>query len=131
MTKNYSAAVPVISTSNVIETVRYFEQTLGFDQQWIWGDPPVYAGVKAGGAMLYITHDPDTANAIRERGLTPDIFLWVTDIDSVYDQHRANDADIVEQLTPRAWGARQYVIREPNGYRLKVAEPYERGEIRT
>ncbi|MBZ5595130.1 MAG: VOC family protein [Acidobacteriia bacterium] len=128
MTKNYSAAVPVISTSNVIETVRYFEQTLGFEQQWIWGDPPVYAGLKAGGATLYITHDPDTANAIGERGLAPDIFLWVSDIDSVYEQHRANDADIVEQLATRVWGARQYVIREPNGYRLKVAEPYEKEE---
>src|SRR6266513_1369782 len=71
---NYSCAVPVIGTADVAGTISYFEQTLGFKQQWIWGEPPVYAGVKAGGALLYICHDPELATAIRERRLTPDIF---------------------------------------------------------
>jgi uncharacterized glyoxalase superfamily protein PhnB len=123
--ENYNAAVPVIATADVAHTIRYFEQTLGFEQQWTWGDPPVYAGVKAGRAILYITHDPGTAAAIKERHLAPDIFLWVSHIDQVYDQHRAKNADIVEELAARPWGVRQYVVREPNGYHLKVAEPYE------
>lgn len=122
---NFASAVPVIATTDVVATVHYFEQTLGFKQQWIWGDPPVYAGLKAGGAMLYVTHDPDLAATIRERRLGPDIFLWVNDIDSVYHQHRARRADITEELTARPWGVRQYVIREPNGYLLKVAESNE------
>ena len=82
----------------------------------------MYAGVKAGDAELYITHDPETAAAIRERRLAPDVFLWVSDIEKVYDQHRANGAVIAEELAERPWGVRQYVVREPNGYNLKVAE---------
>jgi catechol 2,3-dioxygenase-like lactoylglutathione lyase family enzyme len=121
-TRNFSASVPVIATADVVSTVRYFEHTLGFQQQWIWGEPPVYAGVRAGGAMIYITHDPDLAATIKERRLGPDVFLWVNDIDSVYRQHSAQGADIKEELTSRPWGVRQYVIREPNGYLLKVAE---------
>jgi hypothetical protein len=105
--KNFSSAVPVIATSDVLSTVRYFEQTLGFKQQWIWGDPPVYAGVRAGGALLYVTHDSELASTIRERCLAPDIFLWVSDIDSVYAHHRAARADITEELATRPWGVRQ------------------------
>ena len=89
------------------------------------GQPSGYAGVKAGGALLYICQDTDLAAAIRERRLGPDIFLWVNDIDSVNRQHRANHANIEEELTARPWGVRQYVVREPNGYRLKVAESFE------
>jgi catechol 2,3-dioxygenase-like lactoylglutathione lyase family enzyme len=122
---HYSSAVPVIGTADVAGTISYFEKTLGFKQQWIWGEPPVYAGVKAGGALLYICHDPKLASAIRERQLTPDIFLWVRDIGSIYEQHRAQHADITEELTERPWGVRQYVIREPNGYHLKIAESIE------
>ena len=121
---NYTSAVPVISASDVAATVAYFEQTHGFKQPWSWGEPPVYAGIKAGGAILYVTHDPELATAIRERGLAPDIFLWVRDIDTIYDQHRSQGAEITEELKERPWGVRQYVVREPNGYRLKIAESF-------
>jgi catechol 2,3-dioxygenase-like lactoylglutathione lyase family enzyme len=125
---HFTSAVPVVATSDVAGTVRYFEQTLGFKQQWTWGDPPVYAGVRAGDALLYVTHDADLASTIKERQLAPDIFPWVTDIDSVYAQHRAAKADIAEELTMRPWGVRQYVVREPNGYLLKVAESQKEEE---
>ena len=130
MTKidSYRAAVPVIGTADVTETIRYFEQTLGFEKQFVWGEPPVYAGVKAGGALVYICHDPDLAAAIRDRRLKPDIFLWVNDVDGVYEQHRANGAEIKEELAARPWRTRQYVVREPNGYCLKIAEAPEAEE---
>ena len=120
--QNFASAVPVIATADVYATVHYFEQILGFKQQWVWGDPPVYAGIRAGNALLYITHDPALAMTIQDRHLSPDIFLWVTNIDYVYAQHRSTSAQITEELTECPWGVRQYVIREPNGYLLKVAE---------
>jgi catechol 2,3-dioxygenase-like lactoylglutathione lyase family enzyme len=120
--QNFASAVPVIATADVCATVHYFEQTLGFKQQWVWGDPPVYAGIRAGNALLYVTHDPALAGTLQDRNLSPDIFLWVTDIDSIYAQHQSTNAHITEELTERPWGVRQYVIREPNGYLLKVAE---------
>ena len=86
------------------------------------GRPSGLCRVRAGDALLYVTHDADLASTIKERQLAPDIFLSVTDIDSVYAQHRAAKADIAEELTMRPWGVRQYVVREPNGYLLKVAD---------
>ena len=121
----FNSAVPVLATDDVPATVVYFENTLGFKQQWIWGDPPVYAGIRAGGALLYVTHDPALASTIRDRQLAPDIFLWVRGIDEIYQQHRNTNAEIVEELSARPWGVRQYVVREPNGYRLKIAESFE------
>jgi catechol 2,3-dioxygenase-like lactoylglutathione lyase family enzyme len=118
----FTNAVPVIATQSVEKTVAWFERTLGFERQWSWGDPPVYAGILAGGAELYITEDVALFIAIEEQQLRPEIFLWVTDIDAIYAQHRARGAEITEELTTRAWGLRQYVIREPNGYLLKIAE---------
>jgi len=49
----------------------------------------------------------------------------VRGIDQVYDAHREREVEIVEELATRPWGVRQYVVREPNGYHLKVAEPFE------
>jgi uncharacterized glyoxalase superfamily protein PhnB len=121
----FHSAVPVIATEDVAGSVEYFVRTLGFARDFVWGDPPVYAGVKAGSAEIYLTHDAATSRAIRERGLAPDVFLWVTEIDGIYAEHCARGADIVEALSERPWGARQYVVREPNGYHLKIAEASE------
>jgi catechol 2,3-dioxygenase-like lactoylglutathione lyase family enzyme len=118
---NYSSAIPVVGTEDVLATLSYFEDKLGFERQFVWGDPPVYAGVRAGEALLYITHDPALAAAIRDRNLEPEIFIWVNDIETIYAYHQAN-AKITEPLTERPWGVRQYVVREPSGYRLKIAE---------
>jgi uncharacterized glyoxalase superfamily protein PhnB len=123
--ENYRAAVPVVATEDVAGTVDYFVQTLGFEQDWTWGDPPIYAGLKAGDVLLYINYDPETAVAIQQAELAPEIFLWVSEIESVYEQHLANGAEIVEELSARPWGALQYVVRDPNGYWLKIAEDVE------
>jgi catechol 2,3-dioxygenase-like lactoylglutathione lyase family enzyme len=116
------SAVPVIATDDVVETVRYFEDVLGFEKEWVWGDPPVYAGLKAGEGIVYVNYDPDLAETIEEDGLAPEIFLWVERIEEVYDQHRRNGAEIIEELSERPWKAKQYVVLEPNGYRIKIAE---------
>jgi uncharacterized glyoxalase superfamily protein PhnB len=118
----FRAAVPVLCTEDVAASMQYLEHILGFVEQFRWGDPPVYAGVKAGDALLYVCHDPAMARAIREHELGPDVFLWVEGVDALYAMHRTRGADIVEALEDRPWGARQYVVREPNGYRLKIAQ---------
>jgi catechol 2,3-dioxygenase-like lactoylglutathione lyase family enzyme len=116
------SVVAVIATDDVMETVRYFEDVLGFHKEWVWGDPLEYVGLKAGEGIVYVNYDPDLAGAIEEDGLAPEIFLWVERIEEVYDQHRRNGAEIIEELSERPWKAKQYVVLEPNGYRIKIAE---------
>jgi uncharacterized glyoxalase superfamily protein PhnB len=112
----------VIASSDVLKTVAYFVQVLGFEQQWIWGEPPVYAAICAGQALIYISHDPVLARAILESRLAPDVYFWVEEIESLYARHAANGARILEKLETRPWGTRQYSVLEPNGYHLKIAE---------
>lgn len=119
---HFKTAVPVIASSDVMKTVAYFVQVLGFEQQWIWGEPPVYAGICAGQALIYISHDPALARAIQESRLAPDVYFWVEEIESLYARHSANGAQILEKLETRPWGTRQYSVLEPNGYHLKIAE---------
>jgi len=118
----YVNAVPVIATDDVRYTVAYYEQILGFTQHFIFGDPPVYAGIERNGVLIYITLDARLASTLKESDLHPDLFLWVDDIDKVYEEHKQRGAKIFEEIADRPWDARQYVIEDPNGYRLKIAE---------
>jgi len=44
-------------------------------------------------------------------------------VDAVFAEHKRRGAKIVEDIADRTWDARQYVVEDPNGYYLKVAEP--------
>ena len=92
------------ATDDVTASVDYFVRVLGFAPEFLWGDPPVYAGVNAGKAVIYFARDSEMARAIREHGLAPELFLWVTGVDSVYARHEAAGAIIVEALSDRPWG---------------------------
>lgn len=118
----FKAAVPVISTSDVRGSIDYYRRVLGFREHFVFGNPPVYAGVERDGVLLYLTHDPTMAEMLRTHALHPDIFLWVQDVDRAFAEHRARGATIIEAVSNRAWDARQYVLEDPNGYRLKIAE---------
>jgi PhnB protein len=61
--------------------------------------------------------------ALKEKSLHPDLFIWVTNADHFYTMHLKNGADIIEEISDRPWGSRQYVVRDLNGYNLKFAQP--------
>ena len=117
------STVPVISTDDIQKSLAYYQDVLGFVFDFQYGDPPVYAGVNAGNAEIYFTYNPEHARLVREQALGPDIFIWVTDAEDLFRMHERNGAEIIEPITDRPWGARQYVVREPNGYNLKFAQP--------
>jgi uncharacterized glyoxalase superfamily protein PhnB len=121
----YRNAVPVIATADVRSTVSYYKDILGFNQHFVFGDPPVYAGIERDGVLLYIALDAKLALAVETSDLHPEIFLWVQDVDKVFEEHKRRGARIFEEISDRPWDARQYVIEEPNGYHLKVAEPID------
>jgi uncharacterized glyoxalase superfamily protein PhnB len=121
----YKKAVPVIATADVRSTIEYYTRVLDFREHFVFGDPPVYAGVERDGVLLYICLDSGLARTLENLGLHPEIFLWVKDVDKVFDEHKARGAKIVEDVADRPWDARQFVIADPNGYHIKIAEPID------
>lgn len=117
------SAVPVIATDDIQKSITYYTEVLGFEPDYIYGDPPVFGGVKSGDVEIYFSLDPDFAKLIRDGKVYPEIFIWVTDVSIVFQKHFNNGAAIVEEISDRHWGARQYVVRDINNYHLKFAQP--------
>jgi len=117
--------VPVIASADVRETIEYYVNVLGFQQHFIYGDPPVYAGVTRDDSLLYITLDAALVQQIQNGGLNPDVFLWVEGVDELYQEHKTKGAKIFEEVADRPWDARQYVIEDPSGYHLKIGQPID------
>ena len=123
LSKGIHSAVPVIATDNIEMSIEYYTSVLGFSPDFEFGDPIVFAGVKSADTEIYFTYDPDMASLIAEKKISPEIFIWISKADQLYEGHKANGAEIVEPVSDRPWGSRQYVIKDPNGYHLKFAQP--------
>ena len=124
--KSIHSAVPVVVTDDIEKSILYYTDILGFSPDFKYGEPPAYAGVRSGDVEIYFTLDAELTNLYKESKLHPEVFIWVEDAQSLFNLHVQQGADIVEPVADRPWGARQYVIRELNGYHLKFAQSLNR-----
>src|SRR5215213_185626 len=113
------STVPVIATDDIESSIAYYINVLGFAFDFKYGEPTVYAGVKGGSAELYFTKDAALVNTLKEESFYPEIFIWIEDAATSFQEHTSKGAELVEPVSDRPWGAKQYVIRDINGYHLK------------
>jgi len=52
---------PIFPVADVVATVSYYREVLGFAEGWTWGEPPDFGGVRWGkvGAMFALQSGPD------------------------------------------------------------------------
>ncbi len=117
------STVPVVATDDIPKSISYYTKVLGFSPDFQFGDPVVYAGVKSGEAEIYFAYDPNLVKAIQKEVFSPEIFIWITEADKLYQEHANKGAEIIDAISDRPWGARQYSVKDINGYHLKFAQP--------
>lgn len=106
---------PVFAVKDLGETLGFYRDVLGGVDEWTYGEPAEFGGIRLGGALLKFNRQPELA----ERVAGHEHFIYCDAIDAVYEQHRAAGAPIVQELRSQPWGMREYVVGDPSGYRLR------------
>lgn len=109
---------PIFAVRDVIATVAYYQEVLGFSEEWLWGDPPDFGGVSWGKASVMFDQDPALADHVEGHSH----FFFVEEVDALYSLHKANGAEILAPLEAKPWGLREYSVRDLNGYHLRFGE---------
>jgi GNAT superfamily N-acetyltransferase len=116
-TATLSHVEPILPVDNIVETVDYWHNVLGFADKWTWGEPPNHGGVAWQGAFVQFSHNPKLAAASKGNA----IFIRVKNLPSLYEFHQKKNAEIVEPLENKPWGMSGYTVREINGYYVVFA----------
>ncbi|HEV3081134.1 MAG TPA: GNAT family N-acetyltransferase [Gemmataceae bacterium] len=114
-----SRSEAILAVADVVATVRYYRDKLGFTGEWLWGEPPTFAGVTWGKVGVLFCLQPALAARIEGHQHS----LLVSGIDRLYEQHCRNHVEVVSSLDNKPWGLREYTVRDPNGYHLRFGEP--------
>ena len=102
------ASEPIFQVADVVATVRYYREVLGFQEGWTWGQPPDFGGVRWGkvGAMFALQSGPEAPAGGQWHS------FFVEGIDALQDFHRLNGATICSPLEMKPWGLREYTVRD-------------------
>lgn len=113
----FSHAEPVLAVNDVRETIKYWQDVLGFPNQWIWGDDANHGGISWHGAHLQFSKNPERA----AKSVGNWIWLRLQYIDQLYKLHQERKAEITDPLSRRPWGLDEYAVRDINGYNIAFA----------
>ncbi|MEM9757043.1 MAG: VOC family protein [Pseudomonadota bacterium] len=119
-----AAVVPSFFTTDIARTLAGYEAEIGFQPQFIYGDPPFYAGAIRDGLSIFFRH-VDTVPPWPEKKYSAeliDAYLTVTGVEDLHEELRGRGALIHRGLARMPWGFTEFVIRDVDGRLLCFGE---------
>jgi catechol 2,3-dioxygenase-like lactoylglutathione lyase family enzyme len=114
---------PVLPVSDVAASAGFFRDVLGFEIDFLEGDPPLHGRVKVVGDWghpVYIHVSQAESEEVRPSG---EIRIYVgRDLDGLFEAYRRRGAEVVFAPVPQPWGLREFAIREVHGHVLRFCK---------
>lgn len=127
-TPRLSAVEPELFVANIEASCDFFTTKLGFKVVFTYGEPPYYAQVRKDAAPinLRLVCEPVYVGDIREREELLGASMTVdsaAEIKQLFLHYQAAGVDFFQTLRQEPWGARTFIVRDPDGNLLLFAGP--------
>jgi catechol 2,3-dioxygenase-like lactoylglutathione lyase family enzyme len=123
-----SATEAIIYVSDFQRARDFYVSKLGFSVEFDYGDPPFYGLVKRDRARLCLrlVCEPVFVGNIREREQLLSAAFTVdtaAEIKELFREFQASGVDFFQKLKTEPWGARNFIVRDPDGNLVLFAGP--------
>ena len=125
-----TSAFPQLFVADIKASCDFFTQKLGFSIVFVYGEPPFYAQVKRDRGLLNLKHmdSPVIDPALRDREslLSADMALDTAEaIKQLFLEFQAAGVTFFQTLRKEPWGAKTFIVKDPDGNLLLFAGPGE------
>lgn len=110
--------IPVLPTTDLARTHKYYCDVLGFLEPWGFGEPAQYGGVRADLEQMPAIHF--TVDSQRGPG---EVFVIIEEVDAYYEKVKAAGAEVVFEIGDRPYWMRDFMVADPDGNRLSFGTP--------
>lgn len=110
---------PVLQVADLGRSLAYYRDVLGFEQEFVYGEPPFYGAVKLGEASVHL--GSPAAQAAR-RGLGS-AYFFCDNVDAYYATVVAKGALVTSPLANHPYGMRDFQVKDPDGNLLGFGHP--------
>jgi uncharacterized glyoxalase superfamily protein PhnB len=120
----FKSIAPSFVVSDVVATAEYYRDVFGFKILGYFADPPVFAMVGRGGVEIHFGKadaEPQRSN-LELRKISSDAYVWVDDVEALFQEFSTSGADIIEGPTRRIYDCVEMEVRDCNGFKLVFSQ---------
>ena len=110
-------AAAIINVRDVAQTLLWYQNELGLQIEFAWGDPVVHGSVRAGNTSFHFQQADHTAPA------TTYMTLYVDELDTLFADIQRRDVHIVSEPEVMPWGMRAFMVHDCNDALVMFADP--------
>jgi len=107
--------MPTLCVPDLPAAVNFYKESLGFEQEFLWGEPPVHAGMCLGDVSIHFSKGEAGA-----RGFW--LYFVVDNVDSLYEYYTSRDVEVLSEPTTQPWEMREFEVKDLNGYVLRCGQ---------
>ena len=108
-----------ILVPDVIKAAEFYRDSLGFTILGYFGQPYVFAMVSRGDVEIHMSQaSMQIKKASDFQSIPCDIYIWVSDIESLHEELKQNNIDIIEGPVKRVYNCIEVVVKDLNDYVL-------------
>ena len=125
-------AVPILFVRDVPAAASFYERQLGFQTDFLHGEPPFYASVSRDGVRLHLrfVHHPNFHElAAREESLIL-ATIEVASVNTLFREYETRGVNFAQRLVRQPWGGLDFQVRDPDGNVVSFVQ-YKRPPAKT
>ena len=117
------AAEPQLYVRDLVASCGFYSRMLGFSIAFTYGEPPFYGQVFRDGARLNLREieAPVTDPARRDAEQLLSASITLDDAEPLFTEYQNAGVEFVQLLRSEPWGARTFIVRDPDGNLLLFA----------
>lgn len=119
----FRSAATLFVVRDVLASVAYYRDVLGFDVAFTYGEPVFYGGVERGDVLIHLQAASDTTRQCGQGAIN----IFVTEVDALYESVKARGANLLIAPGDRPYGLRDFSLNDPDGNRLTFGEEIDQG----
>jgi lactoylglutathione lyase len=112
---SYRDAFPIFHTADLPRAVAFYQERLGFDERYRFGDG--FAVVGLGPCSLGLTAVGELEPAGRAS-----LWLYCDDVDEAVDALREAGTEVIREPEDMEWGERMATVLDPDGNELYLGQ---------
>jgi uncharacterized glyoxalase superfamily protein PhnB len=122
------SAEPQLLVTDIKRSCKFFQEKLGFSLVFSYGDPPYYAQIRRDAARLNLrcVEGPVIESAVRDREELLSASMTVATADEIkllFLEFQSAGVAFSQTLKKQPWGARNFIVKDPDGNLLLFAGP--------